>query len=67
MRSLVAILFTAILAWIAGIWLPWWSVAVAAAIVALILPTVTWKGLAFGFHWDFNYMGAGSPRDQPAQ
>jgi len=49
MRSLVAILFTAILAWIAGIWLPWWSVAVAAVIVALILPQSPGKAWLSGF------------------
>ncbi|HTE08604.1 MAG TPA: hypothetical protein VK628_07550 [Flavitalea sp.] len=49
MRSLVAILLTAILAWLAGIWLPWWSVALAAAIVALIVPQAPGKAWLTGF------------------
>ncbi len=49
MRSLMAILFTAILAWVAGIWLPWWSVAVAAAIVAVTLPQSPGKAWVSGF------------------
>lgn len=37
MKFLVSILLTALLAFISGLWLPWWSIAVAAFIVSLLV------------------------------
>ena len=37
MKFIVAILLTALLAFISGFYLPWWSVAIAAFVIALIL------------------------------
>lgn len=37
MRFLVSILLTAILAFIGGLFLPWWSIAIASLLVALIV------------------------------
>ena len=36
-KSLVALPLTALLAYVAGLWLPWWSVAIAAALVAFAI------------------------------
>ena len=38
MRFLLAILLTAVLAFIAGLFLPWWSVAIVAFLVAILIP-----------------------------
>lgn len=38
MRFLLAILLTAALSFLAGLFLPWWSIAVIAFLVALLIP-----------------------------
>jgi hypothetical protein len=38
MKLLTAIILTALLAYIGGIFLPWWSIALAAFIVAILVP-----------------------------
>lgn len=38
MRFLLAILLTAVLSFLAGLFLPWWSIAVIAFLVALLIP-----------------------------
>ena len=38
MKFLVSVVLTALLAFVAGLYLPWWSIAIAAFIVALIIP-----------------------------
>lgn len=38
MRFLLAILLTAALSFLAGMFLPWWSIAVTAFLVALLIP-----------------------------
>ena len=43
MKFLTAILTTAILAFAAGLFLPWWSVAIAAFVVALVMKQSSWK------------------------
>ncbi|MBO9572508.1 MAG: hypothetical protein J7497_09920 [Chitinophagaceae bacterium] len=45
MRFLFSILLIALLAFAAGIYLPWWSVAIAAFIVAVVIPQS--PGLSF--------------------
>jgi len=38
MRMILSILLTAALSFLAGMFLPWWSIAVAAFLVALLIP-----------------------------
>ena len=38
MRLLLAILLTAALSFLAGLFLPWWSIAIIAFLVALLIP-----------------------------
>lgn len=49
MKILVAIILTALLSFIGGLYLPWWSIAVAAFITALIIPQFAWKAFISGF------------------
>jgi hypothetical protein len=49
MKIIVAIILTALLSFVAGLYLPWWSVAIAAFFVALIIPQFPWKGFLSGF------------------
>ena len=49
MKFLTAILTTAILAFAAGLFLPWWSVAIAAFVVALVMKQSSWKSALAGF------------------
>lgn len=49
MRFVLTILLIAFLSFIAGLHLPWWSVAVAAFAVALLLPQSVGKGFLAGF------------------
>lgn len=64
MRFTLATLLTGTLSFIAGLYLPWWSIAVAAFLVALLIKQkiglaylsafsailILWGGLAFLFH-----------------
>lgn len=45
MRFLLSILLTAVLAFLIGMWLPWWSIAIIAFLVALLIP----QQLSFAF------------------
>ena len=61
MKLLVAIILTALLSFIGGLYLPWWSIAIAACLVAALIPQrpgkafvtafialfVLWGGLSF--------------------
>ncbi len=49
MRILVAIIVTALLAFISGLYLPWWGLAIAAFIVALIVQQHALKAFLSGF------------------
>jgi len=49
MKIIVAIILTALLSFVAGLYLPWWSIAVAAFLVALIIPQFPWKAFLSGF------------------
>ena len=49
MRILVAILLTAILAFISGLKLPWWTIAFAAFIVALLVQQSAGRSFLSGF------------------
>jgi len=49
MKIIVSILLSALIAFVCGLYLPWWTIAVAAFIVALIIPQFPWKSFLSGF------------------
>jgi hypothetical protein len=49
MKFLLSLLLTAVLAFLAGLILPWWSIALIAFIVALVIPQHTGLGFLSGF------------------
>ena len=49
MKFLVAIILTALLAFISGLFLPWWGIAIAALLVALIVNQSAGKAFLSGF------------------
>ena len=49
MRFILAILLTALLSFLAGLYFPWWSIAIIAFGVALLIPQRLWAGFLSGF------------------
>jgi hypothetical protein len=49
MRFLLSVLLIAILALLAGMFLPWWSIAIVAFLVAMLLPQKIGLGFLAGF------------------
>lgn len=49
MKFLAAVLFTAFLSFVAGLYLPWWSLAVMAFLVALLVHQKAGKAFLAGF------------------
>ena len=49
MKFLLSVLLTAALAFLAGIFLPWWSIALIAFLVALLIPQHIGLGFLSGF------------------
>jgi hypothetical protein len=49
MRFILSLLLTAVLALIAGMYLPWWSIAVIAFLVALLIPQSIGGSFLSGF------------------
>ena len=49
MKFLIAFLLTALLSYAAGFYLPWWSIAIAAFIVAVAIPQKPGKAFLAGF------------------
>lgn len=49
MKFFVSIVLTALLSFAFGIFLPWWSVAIAAFIVAFAIHQQPWKAFVTGF------------------
>ncbi len=49
MRFLLTILITAILSFLAGVYFPWWAIAVAAALVAVLVPQRPLHAFLSGF------------------
>ena len=49
MRFLVAVILTALLAFVAGLFLPWWSLAIAALFVAVIVRQSAGRSFLSGF------------------
>jgi hypothetical protein len=57
MRFILTILLTAVLGYIAGIFLEWWSIAIVAFLVALLLPQSLGKSFLSGFLGIFLFWG----------
>ena len=49
MKLIVAIILTALLAFVAGLYFPWWSLAIAAFLVAVLVHQRAWKAFLGGF------------------
>src|SRR5574338_639086 len=49
MKLIVAIILTALLAFIGGIYMQWWSLALAAFFIALLIPQKAGKAFLSGF------------------
>lgn len=49
MKLLVAIILTALLSFVGGLYLPWWSVAIAAFIAVLLIPMRSGRAFLAGF------------------
>lgn len=49
MKTIVAIILTALLAYIGGIYMQWWSIAIAAFIIALLIPQKAVRAFLSGF------------------
>jgi hypothetical protein len=49
MKIIVSIILIALVAFVCGLYLPWWTIAVAAFLVALIIPQFPWKAFMSGF------------------
>ena len=49
MRFIVSIIITAILSFIGGLWLPWWSIAIAAFITAALIHQSPVQSFLSGF------------------
>jgi hypothetical protein len=49
MKFLIALLLTALLSYAAGFYLPWWSITIAAFLVAVVIPQKPLKAFFTGF------------------
>ena len=49
MKFLVALILTALLSFIGGLYMPWWSIALAAFLTAILVHQKPWKALLAGF------------------
>jgi hypothetical protein len=49
MKLIVAIILTGLLTFIGGLYMPWWSLAIAAFLVALLIPQRAGKAFLSGF------------------
>lgn len=49
MKFIVALILTALLSYAAGLYFPWWSIAIAAFIVAALLPLKPLAAFSAGF------------------
>jgi len=48
MKFTAAIILTSLLAFVAGLYLPWWSIAVAAFLVSALIHQKPWKSMVAG-------------------
>jgi hypothetical protein len=58
MKFFVALLLTILLSFIAGLYLPWWGIAITAFIAALLVHQKAWKAFLAGFLGLFLLWGA---------
>lgn len=58
MKFFVSLLLTALLSFAAGLYLPWWSITIAAFIVAALIPQSAVKSFLTGFTALFLLWGA---------
>ena len=49
MKFWISLLATALLSFVAGIYLPWWSIALVAFLIAYAIPQRPWKNFVSGF------------------
>jgi hypothetical protein len=49
MKIFVSIILIALIAFVLGLYFPWWTIAVAAFLVAVIIPQFPWKAFLSGF------------------
>lgn len=49
MKSIVAIMLTGLLAFLGGMYMQWWSLAIAAFLIALLVPQKSGKAFLSGF------------------
>ena len=49
MKLFVAIILTGLLALVAGLWLPWWSIAIASLLIGLLIPQRAGRAFLAGF------------------
>ena len=49
MKFISALILTVLLSFIAGLFLPWWSIAIAAFVAALLIYQRSWKAFLAGF------------------
>src|ERR1700749_728873 len=49
MKLLVAIILTALLSFVGGLYLPWWSIAIAAFVSVLVIPLASGRAFLAGF------------------
>lgn len=57
MKFLVALILTALLAFVAGLWLGWWSIAIAAFLIAVLVHQKAGKAFLSGFMGGFLLWG----------
>jgi hypothetical protein len=57
MKFLVALLLTALLAFVAGLWFGWWSIAIAAFLIAVLVHQKAGKAFLSGFTGGFLLWG----------
>ena len=48
LKFTIAILLTALLCFVGGLWFPWWEIAVASFIVSMIIPQQRWDSFLSG-------------------
>lgn len=58
MKFFVALILTAFLAFVAGLWLGWWSIAIAAFLIAVLVHQKAGKAFLAGFLGVFILWGA---------
>jgi hypothetical protein len=49
MKFIVTVLLTALLAFVGGIWFPWWTIAIAAFIIAIVIAPRPGRAFLAGF------------------